>query len=364
MTEFRVSIPAFTGGINQVASGLVRPGHLTAGQNIRLSPRGAVSKRAGTAKLNATQIAAAAISGLGAHWTLAGVSTIVAGCGTVLVKIASDGTVTNIKTGLVGGDWEFVNYLGNLYAFNGVDNPQKWTGSAIADLGGTPPNGNIICEFSNYLFVVQPAAQSTLQYSDYQNSATWPAYNTEPVPTDDGGGVIALANFQDGLVALKERSIHVMRGKIRDDFRWTQRRPDLKGTCARRSVMEVGGLLYYLARDGIRAFTGSDSRLISNRADKGIQDTIDSINWAQVSKACAGKKGRLYYLAVPTGASTVCDTVIIYDTEMDAFLVDKGMLPPSAFLLVPVSGVDTLYYGNGNAAGHVIQYETGTEDAS
>src|SRR4051812_21612253 len=126
--------------------------------NVTFNERGAILQRDGYADLTPNDLANR-VDSLAAYYNAAGVRQLVAGCGTRLDVLDSNGTVVNAQAGMAGGPWTFARFGDPtheyMYAANGADVLQRWDGSAwtsgtnTATVNGTAgvamPRGAAVC---------------------------------------------------------------------------------------------------------------------------------------------------------------------------------------------------------------------------
>lgn len=99
------------------------------------------------------------------------------------------------------------------------------------------------------------------------------------------------------------------------------------GCIATRSPATVGPMVFFLAGDGVRAVVRAEDDALAGVREpisKPIQDIIDDINWTYADEAVGMAFENRYYLSIPTGASTVCNTVIVYDLATNSWSVWPG----------------------------------------
>ncbi|MEW6776182.1 MAG: hypothetical protein AB1405_07805 [Bdellovibrionota bacterium] len=175
--------------------------------------------------------------------------------------------------------WEFVKYdRGRLVVAAAIDYaPQKWTlgtSSAFADLGGTSTAGNggtqlkfrHLCVWGGYLI-----GGYTVEDQTYPNKVRWSALNNaedwtinpagtgadEQILSDAMGDIRKVVSSEQAWFALCEQSIHradYIGGEFVFQF---NRLTDRAGAFASGSVIQVGGVIYFLDRSGFYACDGS-----------------------------------------------------------------------------------------------------------
>jgi hypothetical protein len=88
------------------------------------------------------------------------------------------------------------------------------------------------------------------------------------------------------------------------------------GCVARKTVANCGPFIVWLSDIGVvKMEIGNELSLTNSSAplSDAIHDLIETINWTYADKAVATFWNNRYYLAVPTGTSTVNNTVLVYN---------------------------------------------------
>jgi hypothetical protein len=128
---------------------------------------------------------------------------------------------------------------------------------------------------------------------------------------------VGMLSFSDDkLVVFNRNSIHIVVGNGDLANFKVQLLTDEVGLTAKNSVIQVGNQVIFLSDNGVYGLSFVDLyNLRGNEVplSESIQKTIDTINKAHVDKASAVYFDNKYYLAVPTGTSTVNNTLIIYN---------------------------------------------------
>tara|TARA_R110002020_G_scaffold127785_3_gene286563 strand:+ start:292 stop:2529 length:2238 start_codon:yes stop_codon:yes gene_type:complete len=128
---------------------------------------------------------------------------------------------------------------------------------------------------------------------------------------------VGMLSFSDDkLIVFNRNSIHIVVGNGDLSGFQSQLLTDEIGLTARNSVIQVGNQILFLSDNGVYGLSFVD--LYNLRGNEiplsgSIQKTIDTINKAHVDKASAVYFDNKYYLAIPTGTSTVNNTLIIYN---------------------------------------------------
>lgn len=114
-----------------------------------------------------------------------------------------------------------------------------------------------------------------------------------------GGKFQGIYSYRSSVVAFKKNYIHHIYGDNPQNFSIPKQ--TFGGTIDGDSVVQLGGVLYYMAKDGFYAYTGGEPEKISS-------DII-----TKYTKCCAGEDGEKYY-ACAKRADDNCD-LLVYTPE-------------------------------------------------
>ena len=128
---------------------------------------------------------------------------------------------------------------------------------------------------------------------------------------------VGMLSFSDDkLIVFNRNSIHLVDGTENLSIASAKLLTDEVGLVARNSAVQVGNQILFLSDNGVYGLNFIDLyNLRGNEVplSESIQKTIDTINKAHADKASAVYFDNKYYLAVPTGSSTVNNTLLIYN---------------------------------------------------
>lgn len=164
--------------------------------------------------------------------------------------------------------------------------------------------------------------------------------------------------INDGFLVLQKRSIYL---GYMDNSTLTPGSPpgvnsyvrllsDQIGCLAKDSAVLAGQQVFFLSQRGVHVMTPQlDLTLVGNTLpmSEPIADIIETINFNYADKAVAAFHDNRYWLAVPTGANTRNDTLLVYNILNEAWeSVDK--FPPGLFvdhlLVVPYANQRRLVF--------------------
>jgi hypothetical protein len=137
---------------------------------------------------------------------------------------------------------------------------------------------------------------------------------------------------------------------------------------AKDSAVLAGQQVFFLSQRGVHVMTPQlDLTLVGNTLpmSEPIADIIETINFNYADKAVAAFHDNRYWLAVPTGANTRNDTLLIYNILNEAWeSVDK--FPPGLFvdhlLVVPYANQRRLVFMTKEGGMYVHDEQTSGDD--
>ncbi len=277
-----------------------------------------------------------------------------------------------IEDGLTTGERYSATTFHDLHIItNGADNVKKYDGDTVEDLEGSPPKGRIITTAYSRVFLAGIETSPHLFYaSDIADAETWPDSEDPkdsvavPVNDKDGDEITWIKLYQANVTIWKRHSLHTLHGPElgkEGDF-WQIQSIAGVGTPAGRTVVDINGVLFWFSDSenarGIVRWRGGKVSLVT--PDSPIKDILDGINYSAIDTACAVSDGEgQYLLAVPTGESTIPDTVIVYKTQDETWWVWDGWEPTAFSSYRGQQGVTLL----GDADGYVYKI-SGTFDGS
>lgn len=133
-----------------------------------------------------------------------------------------------------------------------------------------------------------------------------------------------------------------------------------------RSVDNVDNDVFFLSRNGIYVLGNEPNYfnvIRTNELSARIHPIIDTINQTQYSKATAIFYQYVYYLGIPTSASTYNDTVLTYDKRFLAFSKHNYYTPECFCLYTDANNNEVLYFTDANSA-KVYKFTPGTYSAN
>lgn len=353
---------------------------LTIAINTNLLVGGQVSKVHGTTTVG-DDLGAKAICAMGNFRISGGADQFLVAENTTLHKWSGSGNFATIKDDFAAsttwgitigaesgeGDVAFARSSGNWFRFNAAGTAQD-----LGDTNTSPPKSNI----SDFAYGRWLIADGDLVYfSDAFSDDYSDAFDriTNAFRFTSGGKITAIlpsringANF---LTVSKENSLWLL-GINNTTFSSSVVEPlDLtKGCKGRRALYQIGDDVWYLSSDGVRSIVKSQLDKArggsSNPLTFLIKDTIDTINWNYAQNSVMTYYDGMCLLAVPTGSSTVNNTVLIGYPQ---YIITLGKDTYPSWSVVEgvnvacwekffVGGEERLYYGEATADGLVYRF--------
>jgi hypothetical protein len=236
----------------------------------------------------------------------------------------------------------FVQSLEKLILFRGKNKtPLEWDGDYssptdfVVKANGSPGSGRIQCPntdfgvfFRNRLIIPQPTDSNyTILMSDLLDTDNY--YPAESQFRINKGSADKLVGFfpyqEDQLIVFMRNSIHMINNIATTSAANTYEITRQHGCVARKSIAQSGPQTFFLSDNGVIVLSpGTDpakglgvaiSKVSGETIPmtRPIQDQFDEVNFAAADKACGVVYDNKYYLAVPTGSSTVPNKVFVYN---------------------------------------------------
>lgn len=311
----------FSGGLNEKGQNVhLKENETPYCKNVVFDELGALAKRKGYSSLLDTAIGIdQPIDGLYIFHKNDGTRYMIAVAGGGAYRIDEENRTASL---LQYGDGTSVNdlsdtdYVGfttwgnTCYIANGVDPIMEFDGTSVVKWDSAIPKGKYITSHKNMIFWAgDSTSPSELYFSEISPPAGSPgSYKSIKFQTDDGDKIMNIIKQQDNLVVFKTDSIHVLYGSSEYNFSKREVQPTI-GTIAPKTVTNLQNSIFFLYRDGVYIFDGSNTKLISNK----IEPTIMSIS---EPNQCAGAvNNQKYFLAYSDGiVGSTNDKVMVFST--------------------------------------------------
>ena len=385
----KIAIRDVRGGKNNRAPGnLIADNELQENLNWEYTTTGGLKTRKGSSRYNAVAIGnGGAITGMFLCKYADGIRKWVASEGTGLY-LDSSGSFSAIKTGLTSGQYVQMAMLGNLAVFvNGKEAPQKYNGTTVAALGGTPPaDPSIIVSHRNHLFMAGASANPFLiTASAVNNPEDWTTANDSwngYCGYQDGDPPIAFLSFADTyLYVFKRQSIWRIIGSTGNSSSANVFTPErvagLTGSVSPFSIMNIGSDAFFYDIEGIKSLADTEraAGIEYPNLSFRIQDDLINLRTQNYNKFYAAnhKTKSQYWLAVSEIGESNNSKVIVLDYSLKTPGPEGLSLPAatvfqftnpkyitSLAIMEASTGQDILYAGSSD--GYIYQLDTGTND--
>ena len=236
----------------------------------------------------------------------------------------------------------FVQSLQKLILFRGKDKtPLEWDGDFasptdfVVKANASPGGGNIQCPntdfglfFRNRLIVPQPTDSNyTVLMSNLLNTDVYTTADAQfRINKGSADKLVGFFPYQeDQLIVFMRNSIHMINNIATVSAANTYEITRQHGCVARKSIAQSGPQTFFLSDNGVIVLSpGTDpakglgvaiSKVSGETIPmtRPIQDQFDEVNFAHADKSCGVVHDNKYYLAVPTGSSTVPNAIFIFD---------------------------------------------------
>lgn len=231
----------------------------------------------------------------------------------------------------------FAQGAGVLFLVDGSGRLAIFSGGNVTDATAAQPDSNkslpagitLLAWITNRLVGTGAAMfPDTLFFSDFGNGQRFNRLTQSLQVGGEGGmitGIIPWTQFD--LLVLKQRALWVVdcnpanvdpanpAGVGGFGVRPVSRRI---GCIAPRTAVQVGADVWFLAQDGIRSVQrtqATDNQLqVGDALSEPVQDIINRINPVAAGQACAAFYNNRYIIALPLDDSTVCNSLLVYNT--------------------------------------------------
>ena len=236
----------------------------------------------------------------------------------------------------------FVQSLEKLILFRGKNKtPLEWDGDFasptdfVVKANASPGGGNIQCPntdfglfFRNRLIVPQPTDSNyTVLMSNLLNTDVYTTADAQfRINKGSADKLVGFFPYQeDQLIVFMRNSIHMINNIATVSAANTYEITRQHGCVARKSIAQSGPQTFFLSDNGVIVLSpGTDpakglgvaiSKVSGETIPmtRPIQDQFDEVNFAHADKSCGVVHDNKYYLAVPTGSSTVPNAIFVYD---------------------------------------------------
>lgn len=366
-----------SGGINSRQYGsIIKDNQVTVLKNADIGVLGESKKRPGISEFSDMGDNEAGI-GLFGFMPVGGTDVILAAHNQTLESIASTGTATPRKTDFTAGtkckmikvveagvDQVMVKFTSNnWYMMN-----QSYSFSDLGDTNTSPPLSDVATVFRQRAWVLK---DNKLYWSDAAPADMSLAFDrtTDAYLLDIGTEKALIPLREEGIIALGSDAIYgISPGTEADSTPASTDRVEKLldiGCIAGDTAVQVGDDVLFMATDGVRGlFRSQQDKLQTGNSyplSFNLKDEFDDINFAYISKATAVFFDNKYFLALPTGTSTVNNTVWVYYPAYASWVVIEGW-NVAAWTKIKFDGGEERLYFIDNTDDVVYRAWTGYDD--
>ncbi len=273
----------------------------------------------------------------------------------------------------------FTQASDRLFGFNGQEVVDVASdGTTVTKNRSGVPIGKFAYWFHNYLFVSGVAANpSRLYWSALGDPTSFDSADYVDINANDGDSITGLNILNDELIVFKNFSVWSISGWSGSSFdsttqagQNTQMRAVGIGTPSHRSIVSVGRDLYYLSfRGNIPHIRSFNQTVFAQTVEAGIlsdelEGTMSGLNKAQLNRVTGIFDGKYLYWAVPNGASTTNNLILVLNTaksmqtssgKMESWVLFTGA-NASQFFSSTISGQIRIYTLDTAANGNVYLF--------
>lgn len=317
--------------------------------NVLFSDRGAIEQRPGYDNFTSSALTNR-VESLEAFYTTSGTRQLLAGCGTRLEAVKTDGTVIASATGLTSAVWDFARFgqpnSEVAYAGNGTDTLRKWTGTewtaptaTVDEVGGKAmPKAGALCVspadnrlvaggFSTTTGGPNGAVSSPSHvfFSEAGNPEAWESTAYIQFTPGDGERVQAVIAWKEFVFVFKETKFFVIPPPTTD----SEGRPVFNyrpveggaGLVSPRAVVAHPSGIYFMARNGVYRTAGQEPELISSAIEPiWSGDTSPfykggTLAHGSITNCAMGTWEDRIYLAFPTAEAN--NRTLVYDPQFE-----------------------------------------------
>lgn len=369
--EYRVS--KYFGMNNSKDASEVKGGEAALIENFLISTQGKLIRRPGLTLLGTD---AGSAVGLGLTHYINGATKVQIKVETTTIKSLSGGAWSNMSgagaTGLTTGlEMNFCAATDYIYGFNGTDAVRKINDTTVTTAAGIPI-GKWAVWWRNYLFVGGVAAYpNRIYFSNLGAPETFSANDYIDIEPGDGDVLTGAVGGSDKLTISKNYSFHYLVGAGTNTFAVYPIPVDF-GCPSYRALRKVGTDVWCIDTEGrIRSVYRNQYGLMAGKdvSSDFMQGTQDTINKVELHNACSFFVNGIFGMAVPTGSSTVNDTVMLYDlfapipdTYSKWTLITGWNV--ACFDVMPTSTKDTLFVQSNQAVSDVYSWSGNTDNGT
>ena len=216
--------------------------------------------------------------------------------------------------------WRFAVYGDRMIATNDVDPVQyidMSSGSAFANLAGSPPVAELVATFGEFVVLgAVTASHMTVHWSGFADSTQWtPGTNQcDEQEFSDGGRITGFGSL-DVLYIFQAKAIRRMNYVGGATIMTIDKVVDGVGCVEPNSLCQWGRMFFFLAEDGFYAFDGENVTPIGvGKFDNWFRENSSSDLWARMTTAIdPRKKVVCWSFCSDQNTTGIPDTMLIYN---------------------------------------------------
>lgn len=302
-----------------------------------------------------------------------GTNQLLATEGTNLSSWPGSGSFTNRKSDFTTGLKTKIIKVGQLgqndvvLVSNGTDNvfvmTQAYGFTNLGDTNTSPPKTTVMTYYRNRVFALK---SNLLYFSDAFPANYSTAFdrttNAFRIPVGTERAVLGIRDL--GIIIMGSDQIWGLNPSSTPAATDVPEKILDSGCASGDTAVQVGDDIIYLAYDGVRGvFRTQQDKLQSGASyplSYVLKEEVASINWTQVSKACAIHFDNKYFLSIAVDSSSYNNEVWVYYPATQGWMIITGW-NISAFAKLKVNGEERLY-GIDSNDGSVYRLWFGTSD--
>lgn len=255
-----------------------------------------------------------------------------------------------------------------LYFLDGSLQMQQWDGATLTPMSSAPSASAFLTTHANRFYLAN-RNDNLLSYSGLRDSSDWTSTDKYTgtgkitVETPDGEKPTGLIAYADHVILFKKYTLHELYGE--DSTNFQMQNPYGVGCISDRTLVPTNAALYWLASDGVYAYSGGATPV---KISDQIKNYIASINQSYARHCTAGTDGRFLYLSLVTGGNNIPNVTLKYDLQGGRWwpcsFVATSYFLNGQTLYIGTSDGRVLQMGGATDGGNVINWSIETKPLS
>lgn len=260
-----------------------------------------------------------------------------------------------------------------VYFFDGTNTVVKVASNNTLSTVSAIPIGTTARWFHNMLFVTGVSSlPNRVRISNLGDPEDFSGGTTTTIDINpnDGDYIVGFGELKDELLIIKAQRAWSLTGFGTATLTLSDLNERLSGfgTIARRSIINTGNDVLYLSFSGdvphirsIKRTQYSDTLIDGGVVSKSIETTMKGLNKSALDMCAAVFDGRNAWFAVPDGANTTNNKVIMYDTINKSWVRHSG-INASCWDVFAIGSQVQVYFGEATADSKAYRFDTSTSD--